>query len=182
MSDIDQKPPIPREEPPPPVPAPVEDVHQRTLRLLESMNVQMGTFGSTQATQGAVLEGLRSGLLNVVGQVADIGQRVEKLEAKSPPSDNPPPRTASGFTAAVRQISQTTESEPDKATAAQVAELRAALVTLTSKTDAQTHMLEVLVDGLGSFARNPTVRKIAYIAGGLLLGWLSHLAQKGLLQ
>ena len=162
MSDIDQKPPIPREDAPTPDPV---------LTALQAIAYKLDTHQS-------ILEGVST-------KVIDLSQRVTKLEEKAPGS-NPPPRTASGFTAAVdaraKAISLTTESEPDKATAAQVAELRAALVTLTSKTDAQTHMLEVLVDGLGSFARNPTVRKIAYIAGGLLLGWLSHLAQKGLFQ
>ena len=169
MSDIDQKPPIPREDAPTPDPV---------LTALQAIANKLDAQGYKLDTHQSILEGVST-------KVIDLSQRVTKLEEKAPGS-NPPPRTASGFTAAVdaraKAISLTTESEPDKATAAQVAELRAALVTLTSKTDAQTHMLEVLVDGLGSFARNPTVRKIAYIAGGLLLGWLSHLAQKGLFQ
>lgn len=179
MSDPtpDEKPkPIPREEPPPPIPAPVEDVAQRTLRLLEQMNVKQDTHASVQATQGVMLEGMRSGLLS-------LASRVETLEAKAPGS-NPPPRTASGFIQAVdaraKAISVTTESEPDKATAAQVAELKATVADIKKEMGLQTQMLGTLVDGLGSFARNPTVRKTVYVAGGLFLGWLTHLAaQKG---
>lgn len=168
MSDIDQKPPIPREEPHPPELADV-------LKAIERVGVAVGIVNNKADTLGATVEGVRVGLGTVQAAVVDAVTRIEKLE-KSAPGSNPPPRTASGFQAAVRQISQTTESEPDRATAAQVAALTATVADIKAEMGLQTQLLHTLVEAGTSFVKNPWVRRSAYLLGVLAVSYLSHVA------
>ena len=177
MSEIEKvvTAPIPREEPPPP------DLID-LLKAIDRVGVAVGIVNNKADTLGATVEGVRVGLGTVqaavvaaVTRIEKLDTRIEKLEAKAPGS-NPPPRTASGFTAAVRQISQTTESEPDKATAAQVTALATrfeAIETkadrIEAKTDLQTQLLGEIIAGVSAFTKKPMVQRIGQAVGALIL-------------
>ena len=150
--------PIPREETPTPDP-----VMQALEKIL-----------ATQTEHGKVLS-------SVVASQTDLVTRVDRLE-KDANNPNQPPRTPSGFTAAVTKVAteiaeQTTRnSEADIKT--RFEKLESDVSDIHKEMGVQTKLLNTLVEGLGSFAKNPTVRKLAYVGGGLFLGWLTHLAAK----
>ena len=160
--------PIPREEPPPPE---LGDV----LKAIEKVGVAVGIQGNTLATLQATVDGAVAGVHTLQAAVVDVVTRIEKLE-KNAPGSNPPPRTASGFTSAVRQISATTESEPDRATAAQVADLRKTVDEIKNEMGLQTQMLSRLVAAGESLIKNPWVRRTAYAAGVVISSAIYHYA------
>jgi hypothetical protein len=157
----DDKKPIPREEP---------TETQQVLSVLATLGQQMTKFGEQ--------------MTDVQTSMVDVVARVSRLEAHAPGS-NPPPRTESGFLAAVdaraKAISTTTESEADRATKQQVEVLTeriedalTAVARVESKTDAQTVILKRIADAGESLIRNPTVRRVAYAVGTLVAMYVTH--------
>jgi hypothetical protein len=157
-------PPIPREETPTPDPV---------MTALAQIMI-------AQKLHGERLESVVNSQADLVTRVSQHADAIKKLQDATPPDGNAPPRTNSGFIAAVNKAATeiatktTRNSEAEMQTRFEILESNVA--EIKSEMGLQTKMLGTLVDGLGSFARNPTVRKIAYVAGGLVLGYLSHLA------
>ena len=98
--------------------------------------------------------------------------RVEKLEKHVFGTEPPPAPPAVSI---VRQVSEQ-DMETD-ALKAQVIILDTKVDKLTEMQERQNEMLSVITKAVGGILGNPTVRRIATLAGALLLAWLTAKTQ-----